>query len=1578
MPTPSPDAMPDAAPWIPSTPSPDPIDATPDPIDAAPDPIDAASDPIDATPDPIDATPDALPEADAAPIDPGPPPPACRNALDDDGDGLIDALDPGCATLADRDERDPPTPPGCANGEDDDLDGLIDLDDPDCVAAGGEEGPAPACANGRDDDGDGELDRDDPGCASARDDDETDPPRAPQCANGVDDDLDGRFDRADPECTFAGQDDEGPPPACANGLDDDGDGAVDALDPGCAALLDDEERDPVDPPACGNGFDDDLDGRVDLDDPECTFAGQDDEGPAPACADGRDNDGDDRVDLDDPGCAALDDRDERDPARHPTCADGLDNDGDGAIDRLDDDCPAAGAEEGVARACANRLDDDGDGLIDRVDPGCADAADDDERDPMTRPACANGRDDDFDGRVDFPADPECVAAGADDEGDQPACANGLDDEGDGIADFPLDPGCVGPADDDETDPDEAPACANGVDDDRDGSVDFPADRSCAAAADDDEGRAPACADGLDGDGDGWVDLDDPGCAAPLDDDEADPADAPACANGLDDDLDGATDYPLDERCVAAGHDDEGPRPACANGRDDDGDGRIDLADPGCGALVDPTEDGEGEPLPACGNGLDDDGDGAIDYPVDPGCRAAGEDDEAAAGACGDGLDNDGDGRVDADDPGCTADDDADEADPEPPPTCANGRDDDLDGLIDHPDDPSCARLGADGERPVCPPEIWPVVVRPDPLVELSLDRPDGAAVLAPRCGEGQGREAVVALRLDSPGILRVEAHEAPVVLALRRRCGEPASEVICRASAVGGSAALVHAIAEAGDWLLVVQWIGDAAAPVELSIRLEVSDRTACENGIDDDDDGRVDLADPGCHHATDGSELDPVLIPGCANGRDDDGDGAIDHPADPDCLAAGAPEAPHPCPAFGGPWYSVGPGRSRLELSFPAVAGPIIRHTCEGSSRERRAIQLRVEALSLVSVRVIGAERYEYSLGTACVDAPIACASTQRDGGFATMLAPGTYLLEVGFVSSYRPNTLEVLIDIDGTPAACGNGIDDDGDGRVDADDPGCDWLGDNGEADGLGPPPECANGDDDDTDGLVDGADPDCDAATAWESGGCGFGVPPPIATAPGRHWHPHALTPLVTARGIGDACDAARPLGQHYAIDLDRRSRVALRDAGLDAAAFIRRRCTDPASEIACGAPTVDTVLEPGRYIATQRIDAAALTEETEVIIDPIPDAACDNGIDDDFDGRIDRADPGCVRAMDDDEADPPTPPTCANGIDDDADGLEDYPLDPQCRAAGDPHEQPLGGQPATVHAPLAPEGGRVEFVGDPRDHISLCQTGLPGTVSTAATIEIHHPSWLDARAIGMTDPYRFRLEGQGLARCLDGPQWGITLNPGQYSLELVTPLAERGTLEVNLTPIPPPACDDGLDNDEDGRIDAADPGCLLASDDDERPTPPPCPRAPTASTTTATAPSTTPPIPPASPPADSAKRRRVRPSLASSTSERKKAWSSSPTSPMWTVGTPPVPMRPGGPPSTPPPCSSRPPPPSPSATWGPPPPTISARRALPRAPRSPAAPAPPGSTRSDPANTTPSVKPWRAPAISSRSTSNRSPR
>ncbi len=83
-----------------------------------------------------------------------------------------------------------------------------------------------------------------------------------------------------------------------------------------------------------------------------------------------------------------------------------------------------------------------------------------------------------------------------------------------------------------------------------------------------------------------------------------------------------------------------------------------------------------------------------------------------------------------------------------------------------------------------------------------------------------------------------------------------------------------------------------------------------CSNGIDDDGDGLIDEADPGCASSGDTSEHSVDLT--CDDGLDNDGDGLVDL-ADPDCTSptateAGANPPPVGCSSIGGLGYAVAP----------------------------------------------------------------------------------------------------------------------------------------------------------------------------------------------------------------------------------------------------------------------------------------------------------------------------------------------------------------------------------------------------------------------------------------------------------------------------------------------------------------------------------------------------------------------------------------------------------------------------------------------------------------------------------------------
>jgi hypothetical protein len=100
--------------------------------------------------------------------------PSCADAVDNDGDALIDyPFDPGCPDPSDDDETGPAVPPECSDSADNDTDMITDFPlEPGCESAGDNDetdpSPLPECSDGDDNDGDGATDYpDDPGCPSA-------------------------------------------------------------------------------------------------------------------------------------------------------------------------------------------------------------------------------------------------------------------------------------------------------------------------------------------------------------------------------------------------------------------------------------------------------------------------------------------------------------------------------------------------------------------------------------------------------------------------------------------------------------------------------------------------------------------------------------------------------------------------------------------------------------------------------------------------------------------------------------------------------------------------------------------------------------------------------------------------------------------------------------------------------------------------------------------------------------------------------------------------------------------------------------------------------------------------------------------------------------------------------------------------------------------------------------------------------------------------------------------------------------------------------------------------------------------
>ncbi|MGH0029805.1 MAG: PEP-CTERM sorting domain-containing protein [Myxococcota bacterium] len=184
----------------------------------------------------------------------------------------------------------------------------------------------------------------------------------------------------------------------------------------------------------------------------------------------------------------------------------------------------------------------------------------------------------------------------------------------------------------------------------------------------------------------------------------------------------------------------------------------------------------------------------------------------------------------------------------------------------------------------------------------------------------------------------------------------------------------------------------------------------------------------------------------------------------------------------------------------------------------------------------------------------------------------------------------------------------------------------------------------------------------------------------------------------------------------------------------------------------------------YSANMVFDPAGTAEAGAGAPSGVPLLACNDGVDNDADGAVDLADPGCASAIDRSEL-----PDCSDGIDNDLDGAVDG-ADASCASALDPSEHPD------------------------------CANGLDDDMDFRTDFP-EDPGCLDASS-GTESPqcnnYRDD-DGDGLQ---DGADPGCT---GAADDDESTP-----------------ACDNGVDDDGDGLVDwPDDPGCRNAWSDLEDP-------------------------------------------------------------------------------------------------------------------------------------------------------------
>ena len=299
-------------------------------------------------------------------------------------------------------------------------------------------------------------------------------------------------------------------------------------------------------------------------------------------------------------------------------------------------------------------------------------------------------------------------------------------------------------------------------------------------------------------------------------------------------------------------------------------------------------------------------------------------------------------------------------------------------------------------------------------------------------------------------------------------------------------------------------------------------------------------------------------------------------------------------------------------------------------------------------------------------------------------------------------------------TNPSCSDGVDDDGDGLIDAQDRQCYGPGGNESGDlTVDDPAACSDGIDNDRDGAIDGSGalPDADCVdigpadlVGSESGLDVFG--PPRGFAESLRGVSAVTSPVGAsncANGIDDDGDGAIDGADPSCIPF-----VSDEDGAVDTSACTDGRdndgdglidhddndCVGPADE--SEGPRVDAsdcdngVDDNGDGTA----DNCAPGRDAEGSDAPIGGGGCDDGFDNDGDGAIDwPADPQCGAPSDIESA---TPAACGDGIDNDGDGAADWPADPDCYGAWSSTEYALG---RSSIGPMAlSKDGRVLVVAD----------------------------------------------------------------------------------------------------------------------------------------------------------------------------------------------------------------------------------------------------------------------------------------
>ncbi len=556
-----------------------------------------------------------------------------------------------------------------------------------------------------------------------------------------------------------------------------------------------------------------------------------------------------------------------------------------------------------------------------------------------------------------------------------------------------------------------------------------------------------------------------------------------------------------------------------------------------------------------------------------------------------------------------------------------------------------------------------------------------------------------------------------------------------------------------------------------------------CEDAIDNDGDGFIDLDDPGCD-TTDPE--DHWEIGGeCDDRVDNDGDGMIDMD-DPECDSLGDPSEGE-FSSCNDEWDNDGDGWIDYIEDDPdtedydeSLFGDPGCESADDGSEDNENLGECADGFDNDGDGAIDGYDEECSdmLGQGWAqlsESPQCSDGLDNDGD--------------GFIDDEDPECDDDLDNLE-APTGCEDGLDNDGDGWIDADDPDCYYFLNVSEAGIPVAAWECGDGNDNDGDGLIDGNDPGSinaeDTNEEAPDASCLDGL-----DNDNDGWidtdDPDCFNedPEDPGSMLGTECNDDTDNDLDGFVDSED---PECDDAWDDAEA--EPECSDGIDND--GDCWIDND-DPDCYLFGGPDEAGQTTGNQ-----------CSDGTDNDGDGYTDGCDPDCEDYQDNDEE---GPASCSDGADNDADGWIDYD-DPDCWGSpevggGYSGTQCNNGTDDDGDGDIDSADSDCDDAWDDNEAAPLCDNGM----------DDDGDCWTDLDDPGCADALDNDESNGDLGECADGID-----NDGDSDIDGCDgDCIDAGTASESTAATPP--CDDGIDNDGDGWTDLDDPGCADAADDDE---------------------------------------------------------------------------------------------------------------------------------------------------------------